>query len=62
MQKRYLSINELSDYIGIAKGTAYVWVCHRKIPYTKVGRLVKFDLWKIDKWLADNTIERYHPN
>lgn len=57
MQKRYLSINELSEYIGITKGTIYVWVCHRKIPYYKIGRLVKFDIHKIDKWIAENAIE-----
>ena len=59
-QRRYLGIKELADYLGIAQGTVYVWVCHRKIPYTKVGRLVKFDLLKIDKWLASNTVESYN--
>lgn len=60
MQKRFLGIKELAEYLGIAEGTAYVWVCHRKIPYVKVGRLVKFDLQKIEKWLDENTVESYN--
>lgn len=57
-EKRYLGISECSQYIGVTKGTLYVWVCHKKIPYLKVGRLVKFDLKVIEKWLKENSVER----
>jgi excisionase family DNA binding protein len=57
MEKRFLGIKELSAYLGIAEGTAYVWVCHRKIPFVKVGRLVKFDVRKIDAWVQENSVE-----
>ena len=56
--KRYLGISECSEYIGVTKGTLYVWVCHKKIPYIKVGRLVKFDLILIEKWLKENSFEK----
>ena len=59
MEKRFLNIKELSEYVGIAEGTIYVWVCHKKIPYVKVGRLVKFDLRKIETWLAERSVEVY---
>ena len=58
IEKRYLGISECSQYIGVTKGTLYVWVCHKKIPYLKVGRLVKFDLRVIEKWLKENSVER----
>ena len=57
MEKRFLGIKELSEYLGIAVGTIYVWICHRKIPYVKVGRLVKFDMRKIEKWLEETSVE-----
>ena len=60
MDRRFLGVAELSDYLGILKGTLYVWVCHKKIPYVKVGRLVKFDLRKIEKWLEENSVEVYN--
>ena len=60
MEKRYLGIKELAEYLGIATGTVYVWVCHKKIPYLKIGRLVKFDLKRIEKWLEESSVEVYN--
>ena len=59
MERRYFNINELSDYIGIPKGTLYVWACHKKIPYLKVGKLLKFDLREIEEWLKDKRIKEF---
>jgi len=59
MEKRFLSVQELSRYIGIKEGTIRVWVCLKKIPYTKVGRLVRFDLTKIDEWLEESSVDVY---
>lgn len=59
MEKRYLGVEELSEYLGVTQGTIYVWVCHKKIPYIKVGRLVKFDLHKIEDWLAETSVDVY---
>ena len=56
MEKRYLGINELAEYLGLSKGTIYSWVCYKKIPYLKFGRLVKFDLRAIDEWAKENTV------
>ena len=57
MLKRLIDIKELSEYIGITEGIACVWVCHKKIPYVKVGRLVKFDLRDIDTWVDKRKIK-----
>lgn len=60
MEKRYLGIKELSDYLGIKESTLYVWTCYRKIPYFKVGRLIKFDLKEIETWLKDKKVKEIH--
>lgn len=57
MEKRYLGIKELAEYLGISIGTVYSWVCYKKIPYLKMGRLVKFDLKRIDQWAQEKAIE-----
>jgi excisionase family DNA binding protein len=31
-------------------------VSQRRIPYVKVGRLVKFDVELLDKWIKQNTV------
>ena len=49
--KRFIGVKELSQYLDIRVNTVYSWVCLRKIPYVKIGRLVKFDLKEIDKWV-----------
>lgn len=50
-KKRLIDINQAADYLGVKKPTLYSWVFQRKIPFIKVGRLVKFDLNKLEKWL-----------
>jgi len=57
MDRRFLSITEMSQYLGITKGSLYVWVCQRKIPYLKVGKLVKFDIMEIESWLKDKRVK-----
>ncbi len=56
MEKRYLGIKELAEYLGLSIGTVYSWVCYKKIPYIKMGRLVKFDLKRINEWVEENSI------
>ena len=58
MEKRFLGIEELAQYLGVAKGTVYIWCCHKKIPYLKVGRLIRFDLREIEEvWLKEKRVE-----
>jgi excisionase family DNA binding protein len=55
IERRFLTVKEVSDYTGLAEGTIYNMVSERRIPCTKIGRLVKFDRHKLDKWLESNT-------
>ena len=56
IEKRLLDIDGCAEYLGLSKATLYVWVCRRKIPYLKVGKLVRFDVQKIDGWLRNKQI------
>ncbi len=60
IERRFLGINDFSDYLGVPKGTLYVWVCQKKIPYLKIGKLVKFDLHEIEPWLKERRIREIH--
>ena len=57
VENKLLNITEMAEYLGITVGTLYAWVSQKRIPYIKLGRLVKFDLRKIDKWLEEKTIK-----
>lgn len=56
MEKRYISPQELSEYLGFKKDTIYTWVWQRRIPYHKMGRYIRFDLKEIDVWTMENRI------
>ena len=56
MEKRYLNAEELSQYIGVKKSTIYNWVSQRRIPFIKCGRLTKFDIKAIDRWMAESNV------
>jgi excisionase family DNA binding protein len=48
---RHLSIDELADRLGITVRHVRRLVAQRRVPYLKVGRLVRFDPVEIAEWL-----------
>jgi excisionase family DNA binding protein len=57
MEKNLIGPKELAGYLDISINTIYSWVNMRKIPFFKIGRLVKFDLKEIDNWKASRKVE-----
>jgi len=57
MEKRYLSVRELSEYLGVPRHTIYCWTSMRKIPFVKMGKSVRFDIKAIEKWIKENSVE-----
>jgi len=56
LKRRLLTIDETSEYLGLAPTTLYKMVNQRRIPYVKVGRLLRFDSRLIDDWLEAHTV------
>ncbi len=57
MSKNLLTIEQLSEYIGVKPSTIYQWTHYKKIPYIKLGSFVRFDPDdQIDSWVAGNTL------
>ena len=42
-RKTLISATEIADVLGIQCQTVYLWVRQKRIPFYRVGRLVKFD-------------------
>jgi excisionase family DNA binding protein len=55
LPRKLLNVKEVSGYTGLAPDTIYTMVSQRRIPYVKVGRLVKFDQAMLDAWIKQNT-------
>jgi excisionase family DNA binding protein len=44
-------------YLGCTDGTLRVWVSQRRVPFVKVGRLVRFRKQDLDAWLDQNVVK-----
>ena len=54
-----MDILAAANHLGVTKNTLYSWVSQKRIPYVKIGRLVKFDRDDIDAWIESQKIEPY---
>jgi excisionase family DNA binding protein len=48
-----LTVFDVAEWLRRNPSTIRKWVCHRRIPYLKVGRSVCFDREDIQKWLVN---------
>lgn len=53
MEDRWLSVEEIAQYLGVSKDTVYTWINKKKMPAHKIGRLWKFKKDEIDIWVRD---------
>ena len=53
MAERWVSIDEISEHLGVKKDTIYKWVARKKMPAHKVGRLLKFQIKEVDRWVRE---------
>jgi excisionase family DNA binding protein len=54
---QYMGIQTLSKYLLLKTSTIYSLVEKRKIPFYKIGRLVRFKKSDIDLWMESNRKE-----
>ncbi len=57
MNKLLINVKQLSESTGLSVFTLYSWINQKRIPYVKVGRLVRFDPKRIEKWIEEKTVE-----
>ncbi len=48
---RWLSVQEIAQYLGISKETVYRWVEAKKIPAHKIGKQWKFQVSEVNHWV-----------
>ena len=56
LSRKLLTVKDVSGYTGLAPDTIYTMVSQRRIPYVKVGRLVKFDEAMLQVWIKQHTV------
>lgn len=51
MSDRWLSVEEVAEYLGVSKDTVYAWISKRNMPAHRIGRLWKFKTDEVDGWV-----------
>ena len=49
---RWLSVDEIAEYLGVKRDTVYKWIGRASMPAHKVGRLWKFRKHEVDEWVC----------
>lgn len=58
MVDEILTVSELSKYLKLRPRTLYVKLGKGEIPGSKIGRTWRFQKSTIDKWLAENAMQK----
>ncbi|WP_289022068.1 helix-turn-helix domain-containing protein [Desulfobacter postgatei] len=53
MEDRWLSVDEMAEYLGVRRDTIYRWINDKRMPAHKIGRLWKFKKDEVDTWVRD---------
>ncbi|MBI3601521.1 MAG: helix-turn-helix domain-containing protein [Candidatus Omnitrophica bacterium] len=61
MEKRYLTVVEISQYLGFKPSAIRKWIRQGRIPFNRFQRNIRFDLKLIDQW-ANERLEKTHIN
>lgn len=55
---RWLSVEEIANYLGVSRDTVYSWVSEKGMPGHRVGRLWKFKTDEVDGWVREGGAAR----
>lgn len=56
-KERLLNITEVAEYLSVKEASIRSWVYKKKIPFMKVGKLVRFKVEDIELWLQSKKEE-----
>jgi len=55
MTERWLSVEEIADYLGVSKDTIYAWREKKGLPGHRIGRFWKFKANEVDEWVRNGS-------
>ena len=55
MDDSYLSVEQISEYLGVSRDTVYTWITAKEMPAHRLGRLWKFKKEEVDGWVKSGS-------
>lgn len=54
----WMTVEEVADYLGLARSTIYQYVNELRIPFVKIptSNQIRFRRRQIDEWMADGSV------
>ena len=62
MDDRWLSMEEICQYLGVTDDTVHNWIRKKNMPAVKLGRCWKFKKDQVDEWVENNSSHRPKKN
>ncbi len=54
--QRFLNVKGMAQYLCLSQDTIRAWVKTGYIPFSKLGRAVRFDMQEIEPWLMNKKV------
>ena len=51
IEDRWLSVEQIGNYLGVSSDTIYRWIDSRGMPAHRMGRFWKFKKDEVDEWV-----------
>lgn len=49
--ERWYSLEEIAEHLGVSQDTIHRWIRIKNMPAHKAGKLWKFDVSEVNKWV-----------
>lgn len=50
-EERWISVDEVCDFLGVSRDTIYSWIAQRRMPAHRIGRPWRFKRSEVDAWV-----------
>lgn len=50
-ESRWLSMDEICEYLGVSNDTVYKWIDRHDMPAHRMGNRWKFKMHEVDEWV-----------
>lgn len=57
MVEPWSTIDEVSSHLSVGRDTIYRWIARRGLPATRVGKVWRFKISEVDKWMRSQADE-----